>query len=1327
MLLRGPSRPDFLLNECLPDIFFHTAQRCPQHPALVWGEQVVTYGQLEQAGNLVATALCHQGAQPGKVIGLFLPRGANLLIGQIGISFSGAAWLPFDAETPLDRVQTCLTASQSIGLVTCRVWVERLRTVNVPVWAIEDLLATGDASPLPRRAQPTDPAYVIYTSGSTGLPKGIVISHASICHFLRSENEVLGVNENDRVYQGFSLAFDMSFEEIWISYLVGATLWIAPPQLVTDPDGLAQAITTNNLTVLHAVPTLMGLISAPLPTLRVLNLGGEACPDALVEQVVRPGRKVFNTYGPTEATVSATVERLVAGRQVTIGMPLPNYELMVVDEQLRPLPAGAVGEICIAGPGLALGYLGRADLTAEKFVEQQLCPESSHTRWYRTGDLGRMEPGGPLHCLGRVDSQVKIRGFRVELGEIEALLAAAPGIKAAAAVVRPVAEVEQLVAFVVADGNASEPEHLRRELMLRVPPYMVPARIEALDQLPRLTSGKVDRKALVSLPLHSNGTAAATSSALPRNEEERTLYSILEKLFPGCSLHPEADFFNDLGGHSLLAAKLVSLLRKDVRYTDLSVREIYSGSRLEEIAAAMHRSQHRETATRTFIAIPSWKRRLCGLAQALIVPILVFLRVAEWLFPFFVYHIFTGDEGDTVPVAAFYSVVAFVLAKLAVFTLAIGGKWLISGRLKAGCFPLWGWKYFRWWLSNQLCELPPVYLLTGTPLLNWYLQALGARIGKDVVIDSVHVGATDLLTIGDGSSIGTEVFIENARVEGGVLVMGPVTLGQDAVVDSYAVLENDSVLGNRSRLGGLSSLPAGYQVPDGENWEGTPARPIQREEEPLPPRPRITVGVRLSETLLFALASLGVAVLYFMPVFPSFMLIDWVDVHFLNIFEEHTNLPLAFGLFFLLSIPASIVLVTATILLSAGFRHLFIPRQREGIFPVYGLEYFRKWLMNRMLDSSLGVLHGLYASVYAPGWLRLMGAKVGKGSEVSTAAGIIPDLLELGQYSFIADGVLLGDEEQRGGWMVLKTTRIGNNSFVGNGAYVSDGAAVPDNVLIGVQTRTPDNHLLKSGQTWLGSPPILLPARENLTGFNQTLTFTPSAARKLGRAVVEMMRVVLPLAFIIASGYLMVQVVLPVFEEGNWLESGFALGAAGLVYGIASFLLVLGLKWLLIGRYVPRAVPMWSPFVWLSEAVTNVYESLAVPNLLTFLRGTPMLPWAIWLMGAKIGQGVYLNTTDFTEFDCVKIGDQSELNPFSGPQTHLFEDRVMKIGRVEIGKQVTVGSCSTILYDTQVGDRVFLGPMTLVAKGECLPSDTCWEGSPALAVAHEPDLELSEP
>jgi amino acid adenylation domain-containing protein len=478
-VLRGANRPDLLRDECLADILAATARRRPQHPALIWGKRIVSYGELNATGDALAGALFRRGAAAGRVVGLFMPRGADLLIAQAGITKSGAAWLPFDAETPLERVETCLQSANAAGLVTCRDWLPRLAELKVPAWAFEDLLADKNSKLFFIAAKPSDPAYVIYTSGSTGQPKGIVISQRSICHLLRSENEILGVRETDRIYQGFSTAFDMSFEEIWISYLAGATLWIAPPTLVGDPDLLAQTLARECITVLHAVPTLVSLMDNPLAGLRLINLGGEACPESLAQRLARPGRQLFNTYGPTETTVTATAAELQPGESVNIGKPLPNYGLMIVDVQRHPLQAGETGELCIFGPGLAAGYLGRPDLTAEKFIPNPFAENSGEEKMYLTGDLARIEPGGRLHCLGRADSQVKIRGFRVELDEITAALSAQPGVIAAAAVLRPLAGMDQVVGFVVPAANQKvEPTGWRQALAARLPHYMVPAHFE---------------------------------------------------------------------------------------------------------------------------------------------------------------------------------------------------------------------------------------------------------------------------------------------------------------------------------------------------------------------------------------------------------------------------------------------------------------------------------------------------------------------------------------------------------------------------------------------------------------------------------------------------------------------------------------------------------------------------------------------------------------------------------------------------------------------------------------------------------------------------------
>ena len=810
-ILYGPDRPDLVRCEILADVFEATAARVPDKTALTCGERQLSYAELDADADRMAHRLIEAGVRPGHRVGLWLSRGIELLSAQLAIAKTGAAWLPFDADAPVDRVAACLDDAHAGLLLVDEAQQARLRgSSGSSGMAARTVTAQALLAPLPaavklrRRegAGPEHPAYVIYTSGSTGKPKGVVITQASICHFLRSENSRLLVREDDRVYQGFSVAFDMSFEEIWISYLVGATLWIGPKEIAGDPEALPRALIENDITVLHAVPTLLALFAQDVPGLRLINLGGEVCPQPLVEQWALPARRLFNTYGPTEAAVSASLAELRAGTPVTIGQPLPNYGLLVIETidpdalvdgalpPLRLLPFGATGELCITGPGLASGYLGRPDLTAEKFLPNPWARHRDEARLYRTGDLARIEPaadGAPqVQCLGRADDQVKVRGFRVELGEIEAVLAAQPGVGTTAVLLRQDAGIDQLVAFYVPAGATppAAPE-LRAALGAKLPPYMVPARFEPLSAMPRLQSGKVDRKALRGRAL---AAASAEGSDTPATAVEEVLFAALHKLFAGQPIRRELDFFDDLGGHSLLAARLISALRQDARLAQASVATIYAQRRVGAIAEALQAGLAQTgaaAAPRPFLLHSRWRRWRCGIAQGLAIPGLVLLNMAQWLAPFFTYHFYTGDADDSLTNAVAMSVLAYLAAIAVAFALAAAGRRLLTGQLRAGSYPLWGLVYFRWWLADRLADVAPTYMLTGSALHSAWLRLLGARIGPDAVLGSTTLRVPHLVSIGAGSSIGNGVNLENARVEGGQLHLGRIDIGANACIGSY--------------------------------------------------------------------------------------------------------------------------------------------------------------------------------------------------------------------------------------------------------------------------------------------------------------------------------------------------------------------------------------------------------------------------------------------------------------------------------------------------------------------------------------------------------------
>lgn len=1316
-ILHGPIRPDLLRDEILADLFEATATRIPEKTALIHGNRHISYGELNHQANCVAARLLSAGIGPGQIVGLWLPRGIDLLVMQLGIAKSGAAWLPFDADTPIDRIEICLEDAAASGLICSASKVLLPGRLACPVWTDENLRLPG-APELRRNATGSDPAYVIYTSGSTGKPKGIRIDQGAICHFLRSENAILGIREDDRVYQGFSVAFDMSFEEIWISYLVGATLWIAPREIAADPEALPQALVEHGISVLHAVPTLLTLFASDVPTLRLINLGGEACPESLVTRWARPGRQIFNTYGPTEATVSASLAELRAGEPVTIGRPLPNYTLLIVEPGdgstgLKLLPHGTTGELCISGPGVAAGYQGRPELTAEKFLDNPWATSPRDRRLYRTGDLARIDADGCVHCLGRTDDQVKIRGFRVELGEIEAALSARPGIGTAAVILRKDEEIERLIAYFVADHPAAPtPSELRAALAESLPPYMVPSHFEPLPEMPRLTSGKIDRKALRARPFNPE-SAPAGSADTPETPTEILLFAELEKLFPGQPIRRNADFFTDLGGHSLLAARLASALRAHPGLSHVTVRNIYKQRRVDRIGASLAAGTATRQLEETAWMPPSaWRRWRCAIAQGLVIPALVVLRMAQWLAPFFAYHFLTGDPDDSILLAIAVAAGVFLLATIFEFALAAVGKWLFLGRLRPGRYPLWGMTYFRWWIADRLIEGAPVYMLSGSPLLVRWLRLLGARIGKDVHIGSVTVRAHDLIEIDDGASIGNAVNLENVRVERGEFVVGPITLSRECCLGSYAVLEGNTRIGEYGHLDGQSSLRDGAEIPAWRCWSGSPAEdngPFVAD--PARIRPETKLARRIGEEIFYIFGTLATAIVFFVPLFPTFMFIDWLDERLPWLQGSSPFFQLV--KYFLLSFPAVAVLVVCTVLISAALRWSLLPRAQAGSWPVHGNAYCSRWLVNQIQESSLNILYGIYATVFAPFWYRLLGARVGRDAEISTAQGLVPDLLELGDETFIADAVMLGDEEIDGGWMTLRPTVVARRSFVGNGAFVPDGTVLPENVLIGVHSRAPENTRMHPGDTWLGSPAINLPAREETRGFPENLTFRPSPLRRLGRAMVECCRIIIPHAAVIAVGYTVVLALMPLADAGQWAAFAWSLNVAGLLYGIGTLLLVAALKWSLIGRYDHRAEPMWTPFVWISEGITSLYVGFTIPNFMRYLRGTPWLPIAFRLLGCRIGSGVYLDTTDFDEFDCVHIGDHSELNALTCPQTHLFEDRVMKIDHVRIGRQVSLGPRSAVLYGATVGNGARLGPLTLVMKGESIPPRTHWHGCPA--------------
>ena len=1317
-ILRGPSRPDLLRDELLAEVFAATVATRPHHVAMVAGERRLTYAEVDREATALARGLVRNGLRAGDVCGLWLRRGPDLLIAQIAIAKTGAAWLPFDIDAPSDRIAVCLADCGARALLTSANLTAKLGEMPCPVVTPVTLLDHADQTRVDARARgatPDSPAYLIYTSGSTGVPKGIVVSGRNICHYLRAANVVYGLDATDVVFQGASVAFDLSMEEIWIPYLVGATLFVATAEMMGEADALPGVLAAAGVTVLDTVPTLLALLPEDVPSLRIVILGGEACPTSVADRWCRPGRTVFNSYGPTEATVVATVSEVRPGEPVTIGRPLPNYTCYVVDDALRLAPPGVEGELLIGGPGVARGYLKREELTAEKFVANPFGDDEGDPVLYRSGDAVAATDAGDLAFRGRIDDQVKVRGFRVELGEIEARLSLQPGVAQTTVVLRTDDGLDQLVAFLVADratpaADALDAHTLRAALRHDLPPYMIPARFERIDALPRLPSGKADRNRLKRVPLAAQ--AATDEQEEARTPTEAALLAAARRVLPPQTLPFDADFFTDLGGHSLLAARFVSVVRETPALAGLTLQNVYGERSLRAMAALLDASAGSRAPRRdlSFDAPPLLRRFLCGLAQAAVMPIILALTTAQWLGVFVSYMLLTGSDATVLEeIVALLGV--YLCINLATMAIAVAAKWIVLGRTRPGRYPLWGVYYFRWWFVRRIIALTHPKWFQGSPVMRLWLIAFGARVGRDALLGDMEIGAVDLLTIGPRACVGAKAKLANAHVEGNEFVVGSITIGAEAVIGTSCTLMHDVVVGEGAELLDLTALAEHVRVGDWEVWDGSPGRKVDDvPRDALEAFPTSTPARRLAQGVCYVVLLLAIPPLGLLPIFPAFWVFDrlddWLGLSSVGREFYMASIPI-------LAWPTAFVMVLVTVAAIVSFRWTVLPVVTEGRYSAHSWFYLRKWAVGLATEITLETLSSLYATIFMRSWYRLMGAKIGKDAEISTNLSGRYDLVEIGEKCFIADEVELGDEDVRRGWMILKRVRIGARVFVGNDGVVPPGADIPDGALIGIKSKPPANAAMRQNDTWFGSPPLKLPVRQRFDGGGATWTYEAPLWRKVARGAFEAFNISLPTALFITFGTWAVEIIGQPLLEGRYVHVAGLFVVASVLISLAFTAVVIAVKWLTMGRYEPVVKPMWSWWAMRTEAVAVMYWGLAGKVLLEHLRGTPFLPWVLRLFGARFGRGCYLDSTDITEFDCVSVGDFVSINEASALQTHLYEDRVMKVGRVKIGDGVTIGAGSTVLYDTSVDDYARLGPLTLVMKGETIPAHTEWCGAPA--------------
>ncbi|MBD0739317.1 amino acid adenylation protein [Streptomyces sp. CBMA29] len=1285
----------------LLDVLDATVLAHPQEPALDDGRTALTYRALAAEVDTLRRGLAAAGIGPGDRVGVRVPSGSNdLYVSVLAVLAAGAAYVPVDAEDPDERAELVFGEAE----------------VAAVLGAGRALTTTGTPHALPpagppqaksaRRPSPDDDAWIIFTSGSTGRPKGVAVTHRNAAAFVDAEAALFLQDEpigpGDRVMASLSVAFDASCEEMWLAWRNGACLVPVPRSQVRGGSDLGPWLAEQEITVVSTVPTLAALWPAEaLNEVRLLIFGGEACPPELVERLVTEGREVWNTYGPTEATVVACAALLTGEGPVRIGLPLDGWELAVVDEAGEPVPMGGSGQLIIGGVGLAR-YLDAAK-DAEKYAPLE---SMGWARAYRSGDLVRAEPEGLLF-LGRADEQVKLGGRRIELGEVDAALQALPGVAGAAAAVRTARSGHQLlVGYVVvaeeagAAGEASGPSGPGEaggrgwdraaavaELSTKLPAALVPL-LATVPELPTRTSGKVDRAAL-PWPLPETA-GPAPEEAEPLRGTEAWVAEQWTEVLGVPVVEPRDDFFA-IGGGSLAAAQLTTLLR--TRFPSVAVVDIYQAPTVRKLARMLDRSVRDDRPAREIAPVPA-RAKAVQLLALLPLFALTGLRWTTGLLALGNMLAWTGHY-PWAPTASWWLVGAgavLLFSPPGRLALAAAGARLLLRGLTPGSYPRGGGVHLRLWAAERLAEATGATSLSGAWLIR-YGRALGARIGPDVDLHSLPP-VTGMLKLGRGCAVEAEVDLAGYWLDGDRLEVGPVKVGSGAVVGTRSTLLPGARIGKRAQITAGSSVTG--QVPTGQSWAGAPAVKVGKAERRWPKqRP----ARRTRWAAAYGASGVGVTLL---PLIAGLAALAVAAC----LVPTHSGLGAAAKGALIALVPATLAfaLVYAALLIAAV--RLLSLGLRPGWHPLHSRVGWQSWTVIQLMDAARDKLFPLYAGLITPVWLRALGMKVGSGAEVSTVLAM-PSLTTVGDGAFLADDVLVAPYQLGGGWLRIGAAEIGERAFLGNSGMTAPGRAVPDRGLVGVLSATPKK--AKEGRSYLGMPPVRLPRTADEA--DQSLTYAPPVRLVWARGLVEVCRLVPVLAS--AALAIVVLAVLARLSEAGTLAVALLSGPVLLAAGGAACVVSIAAKWLLVGRFRAVERPLWSGFVWRNELADTFVEVLAVPWLVGAVPGTAVM--SLWLrgLGARVGRGVWCESYWLPEADLVTLEDGVSVNRGCVLQTHLFHDRIMRMDTVVLRTGATLGPGGIVLPGSEIGARSTLGPASLVMRAESIPADSRWLGNPA--------------
>lgn len=1271
-MCRGTKAPT---PRTLVDIFRTTVETHPDALAIDTGTETLTYTELHNKARDVALQLAQHAVGHRDRVGVRVPSGtADLYIAILGIIMAGAAYVPVDVDDPDERARTVFDEADVAAIITADLHITT-RTDTAP-----------NTITIPDTPHLGDDAWIIFTSGSTGKPKGVAVTHRNAAAFVDAEANLFlqqnPLGPHDRVMAGLSVAFDASCEEMWLAWRYGACLVPAPRALVRSGMDLGPWLIERGITVVSTVPTLVALWPAEaLHNVRLLILGGEACPPEIGARYATTTREVWNTYGPTEATVVTCAAQLTGQPPVRIGLPLDGWDMAVVDSDGQHVQEGEVGELIIAGVGLAR-YLDPAK-DQEKYAPM---PTLGWDRAYRSGDLVRFDTEG-LVFMGRADDQVKVGGRRIELGEIDAALLDLPGVNAAAAAVRSSKSGNKLLVGYIAVDDTFNPDHATKTLRAQMPAALVP-RLAIVDELPTRTSGKIDRDAL-PWPLAS-GTAKARGLG-----GTAALVATVWQDVLGADVTRAKDNFFTLGGNSLTAAQIVAQLRED--FATITVADLYDHPTVGKLARFLDGQQAEKHVPNEPVTPISARTKWAQLAILLLTRSITGLRWGT-------YAAAASNIANTLWGATWAPHLSWwFIATAWVFLIFPPGKMLLSAtiarllthRIQPGNYPRGGSTHLRVWAAERFAEETGAITLASAPLIRWYARLLGAHVGKNVDLHAVPP-ITGHLHLGDECAIEPEVDLTGHWVDGHTFHIGHITVGARARVGARSTLHENSTIGAAAEIAPGSGVFG--EVPANERWSGAPASAQGPARGPWhSKRPR---QQHIWQVAYFFSGIITGAL-------PAFAALAGVAV-LIGPLQTTTTLADA-ALTIALWLPAAVIVgytvLAATII---GLVRLLAIGLSPGAHPVQSRVSWQAWSTLRLLDEARSWLYPLYASSLTPWWLRALGAKIGRNVEASTAL-MIPSLVTVAQGAFLADDTLIGGYELGGGWLRLERVKIGKKSFVGNSGMAAPGRKVPKRGLVAVLSAAPERTKAKAGTSWIGSPPEKLRRQSNTT--NDTVTYQPTTALKTARALVETCRLIPTiLATAIAVGF--AGALLISANHLGWALTFALSGAALILWGTLAASIATIAKWLLVGKITASEHPLWSSFVWRNELADTFVELIAAPWFARPATATPLASMWWRSMGARIGRGVWCETYWLPEADLVTLGDGATVNRGCVVQTHLFHDRVLAMDEVHLATGATLGPNGVVLPASTIEPHATIGPVSLVMRGETVPTKTRWIGNP---------------